>query len=156
MHRPLFAYGTLRDAELLATVLGHPVEPASLVPATAPHYRTVRYPGRSFPAIVPSRGATAEGILIHDLDDPDWELLDAFESAHYQRRTILILIDGEIEEAESYWPVLDIPADALPWSFTDWLSNQKAQALVSDGAVAAELRQRLSAITPEWPAPGGL
>ena len=156
MHRPLFAYGTWRDAELLVAVLGHPVEPAALVPATALHYRAAQYPGRNCPALVAAKGAAAEGVLVHDLDDPDWDLLDALESADYQRRTILVSIDGDIEEAGIYWPTIDIPADALPWSFTEWLSSDKATALVQDAAVAAELRLRLRAITPEWPSPDGL
>ena len=54
--RLLFLYGTLRDAELRAAVLGHAVDPRNVARAVAPGHRAVVYPGRIYPAIVPAPG----------------------------------------------------------------------------------------------------
>ena len=51
---PLFVYGTLRDPDVLAAVLGHPhlLHQA----AEANGYAALHYPGRSYPALVASPG----------------------------------------------------------------------------------------------------
>ena len=145
MNRPLFAYGTLRDPELLAAVLGHAVAPVDRVAAAAPGYRAVPYPRRAYPALVAAPGRSAPGLLVHGLSDFDWSVLDGFEGDEYERRSILVLSGGVAADADVYWPARHIATDAPDWQFDDWMANIKPHALVGDGAAAAELRARLTA-----------
>jgi hypothetical protein len=147
MDRPLFAYGTLRDAELLAAVLGRAVAPETLVPAVAPAHRVVFYPGRVYPAIIAAPG-NAEGTLVHGLSAADLAVLDLFEGNEYVRRPIAVTAEGRSEPAEVYWPTCEIAPSAKDWQFADWARNHRAKMLVSDGAAAAELRARLIAQSP--------
>src|SRR5690606_31121397 len=113
--RLLFVYGTLRDPELRAAVLGHPVDRRQVAPAFAPGYRTVAYPGLIYPAIVAAPGAMAPGDLLIDLPAIAFALLDAFEGAEYRRGSLPVLVDGEIHLAEAYLPVARVAADAPAW-----------------------------------------
>ena len=80
----LFAYGTLRDPDVLARVLGHPA-PAAAAPAVAPDCQVVFFPCRTYQALRQSPGAGAPGTLIEGLSDVDLLALDAFEGDEYRR-----------------------------------------------------------------------
>ena len=77
MHAPLFAYGTLRDPDLLARVLARPLNAEAMLAAVAPGFRAVHYPGRAYPALVRAPGAAAEGVVLTDLTPFERDLLDA-------------------------------------------------------------------------------
>ena len=70
MTLPLFVYGTLRDPDLLAAVLGRKLRPGGQHMARAPGFRAVHYPGRIYPALIRVPGAAAEGLL----EDEDWSV----------------------------------------------------------------------------------
>jgi hypothetical protein len=74
----LFAYGTLRDPDLLIGVLGRR---AVGLPAAAPGFAVVHYPGRIYPALLRRPGAAAPGLVLTDLTPFEVDLLDAFEGA---------------------------------------------------------------------------
>ncbi len=147
---PLFVYGTLRDPDLLAAVLGRPVRGASLHPARAPGYKPVHYPNRIYPALVRSPGAAAEGLLITGLTPFERDLLDAYEGDEYRRGTIAAMLadEPELHEADAYLPVIAVPTDAHEWSLSRWQQEHKPRVLVSELAEAARLRERLIAIRP--------
>lgn len=147
---PLFVYGTLRDPDLLAAVLGRPVRGASLHAARAPGYKPVHYPNRIYPALVRSPGAAAEGLLITGLTPFERDLLDAYEGDEYRRGTIAAMLadEPELHEADAYLPVIAVPTDAHEWSLSRWQEEHKPRVLVSELAEAARLRERLIAIRP--------
>ena len=142
---PLFAYGTLQDADILAAVLGRPVAPDSLVPATAPGHAAVCYPGRVYPALVARPDAHASGRLIAGLAAFDLMVLDAFEGDEYRRAEIRVRAGGRELMAEAYLPAAAIPADAPAWTLSDWTRRHKPAALAGEIGLAADLRRRLSA-----------
>lgn len=150
MALPLFAYGTLRDVDLLSAVLGRPQRPGSIHAARAPSFRAVHYPGRIYPALVRSPGAAAEGVLIVGLSPFERDLLDAYEGEEYRRAPIAIILaeEPELHEADAYLPVIAVPADAHEWSLSRWQAEHKPRVLVSESAEAARLRERLIAIRP--------
>lgn len=147
---PLFVYGTLRDPDLLAAVLGRPLRAASLHPARAPGYKSVHYPNRIYPALVRSPGAAAEGLLITGLTPFERDLLDAFEGEEYRRGPVATMLadEPELHEADAYLPVIAVPTDAHEWSLSRWQAEHKPRVLVSESAEAARLRERLIAIRP--------
>ena len=59
MQRPLFVYGTLRDPDLLAAVLGRPLAACEILAAVAPGFRAAHYPNRIYPALIRAPGAAA-------------------------------------------------------------------------------------------------
>jgi gamma-glutamylcyclotransferase (GGCT)/AIG2-like uncharacterized protein YtfP len=142
---PLFAYGTLQDPDVLGAVLGRPVEVTRLSQAQALGFAVVTYPGRVYPALVTSPGATALGTLVDRLSADDFAVLDAFEGEEYRRATITINVTGSPIPAFAYLPVIDIPLQDLAWSLRDWTLRHKPHVLGAELASARELRQRLSA-----------
>jgi hypothetical protein len=111
---PLFVYGTLRDPELLAAVLGRALRLGTIHPARAPGFKAVHYPNRIYPALIRSPGTAAEGLLVIGLSPFERDLLDAWEGEEYRRAPIatMLMDEPELHEADAYLPVGFLPADA--------------------------------------------
>lgn len=84
----LFCYGTLQfDAVLKALLRRIPEQ----VPATAPGYRTAALMDRVYPGLVVSAsGGSASGVVLTDLSNDEWRILDAFEDAKYDLREVAL------------------------------------------------------------------
>ena len=142
MTLPLFAYGTLRDPDILALVLGRTLDPAQIVAATAPDHRAVPYPKQVYPALIAARGESAQGQLLVDLSPADFDNLDAYEGKGYARQTLRVKARGTIEVATVYMPTIAIPPDTPIWRLSDWQRNHKASAFVAEAEAAARSRGR--------------
>lgn len=145
---PLFVYGTLRDPDLVAAVLGRRLP--TVYPARAPGWKAVHYPRRIYPALVRSPGAAAKGLLVTGLTPFERDLLDAYEGEEYRRTPIATMLsdEPELHEADAYLPVVAVPTDSHEWSLSRWQAEHKPRVLVSESAEAARLRERLIAIRP--------
>lgn len=110
---PLFVYGTLRDPDVLAAVLGRTRIVA--VPATLARYRTAVYPERTYPGLAPALGASAAGLLLTGIGELDLALLDAFEADEYRRAAVTVATADGDRAAEVYLPVVAIGPDARDW-----------------------------------------
>ncbi len=126
---PLFVYGTLRDGDIRALVIGR--EPALTV-ARAPGLVVVGFPGKSYPALVSDAAGAAEGLLLTDLVAGEWAALDAYEGADYERRIIMVDVDGVMGEAVVYWPLVAVRAGSALWSLDRWQRNHKAAFLIEE------------------------
>jgi len=144
----LFVYGTLRDPDLLAGVLGRPLSAGTMLTATAPGFAALHYPGRIYPALVRAPGAAAPGLLLTDLTPFERDLLDAFEGAEYRRAPIPVMVAAELHEAFAYLPAIEVPASAAPWSLEAWQVEHKPRVLAAERAGADEIRLKLIAIRP--------
>lgn len=148
MTRPLFVYGTLQDADVLALVLGRPLPRAAMRPASAPGHDVVHYPGRTYPALRRAPGQTAAGLLLENLGAGDLALLDAFEGEEYRRTPLEVHAAGATVAAEAYSPAIEVPANALPWSLADWTGRHKGAFLAVEALNLADLRRRLTELRP--------
>ena len=150
MHLPLFVYGTLCDADLLAAVLARPPRTERIHPARAPGFRAVHYPGRIYPALIRVPGAVAEGLLLTDLTPFERDLLDAFEGEEYRRETIATMLadEPELHEADAYIPAIAVPNAGEDWRLADWQRLHKPRVLGAEAATAAEIRRKLIAVRP--------
>ena len=150
MQLPLFVYGTLRDPDLLAGVLGRPLRSHAMHPARAPGFRAVHYPGRIYPALVRVPGAAAEGLLLTDLTPFERDLLDAFEGEEYRRATIAAMLvdEPELHEADAYIPAIAVADTGEDWLLGDWQRLHKPRVLGAEAASAAEIRLKLIAVRP--------
>jgi gamma-glutamylcyclotransferase (GGCT)/AIG2-like uncharacterized protein YtfP len=144
----LFVYGTLRDPDLLDGVLGRSRKTTVALPAAAPGFAVVHYPGRVYPAMVRRPGAVAVGLVLTDLTPFEFDLLDAFEGAEYLRDIVPVIIGEELHEAFAYLPDATIAADAPAWTLRAWQEEHKARVLAGERATAQELRAKLIAIRP--------
>lgn len=82
----LFVYGTLTFPDVLRALLGR-------VPATEEAsiegWRAVAVPDRSYPVLVPGTGWT-HGLVLLDLQRPEWQIVDAYEDSIYQLRRLQV------------------------------------------------------------------
>jgi hypothetical protein len=140
----LFAYGTLRDPDLLGAVLGRP---ASGLNAVAPGFATVHYPGRIYPALLRRPGGAAPGLVLTDLSAFEMDLLDAFEGAEYRREIIAVMIEEELHQVFAYLPVIAVTGQS-DWTLAAWQGEHKRHVLAGERATADELRLKLIAIRP--------
>lgn len=140
--RPLFFYGTLRDAHIRDAVLGRPVEAHQLIAAWALDHQAVYFPGQLYPALVRRIGSSAAGLLLTEATAADRAALDRFEGELYRRDGLLVTTAAGPITAEAYWPVVEIPATALPWTLEHWLAAHKATVLAQELALAGEARHR--------------
>ncbi|AVV45400.1 gamma-glutamylcyclotransferase [Streptomyces sp. P3] len=81
----LFVYGTLQFAAVLEALLGR--VPAHIL-ASAPGWRAAALEGRVYPGLVAAPGTAAAGLLLTDLTDQEWTLLDSFEDNRYDLREV--------------------------------------------------------------------
>jgi len=140
----VFAYGTLRDPDVLRLVLGRIIDPATVTPATAPGHRAVFFPGRTYPALIADSAASAPGTLLTSLAPGDLALLDLFEGDEYVRGCIEIIVSGQRAAADVYWPQKPVPPDAPAWHLADWTARHKAAFLGTEADNLIELRRRLT------------
>ena len=148
MTLPLFVYGTLRDPDLLAAVLGRPLQSHGMHIARAPGFRAVHYPDRIYPALIRVPGAAAEGLLLTDLTAFERDLLDAFEGSEYRRGFVAAMVEEELFEAEAYLPAIAVPDTSEDWSLAHWQRLHKARVLGAETATADEIRLKLIAVRP--------
>ncbi len=148
MTLPLFVYGTLRDPDLLAAVLGRPLRGAGRHVARAPGFRAVHYPGRIYPALIRVPGAAAEGLLLIDLSPFERDLLDAFEGDEYRRAAIATIVEEDLFEADAYLPAIAVPNAGEDWSLERWQFQHKPRVLSAEAATADDIRARLIAVRP--------
>ena len=148
MTLPLFVYGTLRDPDLLAAVLGRPLRAGGQHVARAPGFRAVHYPGRIYPALVRAPGIAAEGLLLIDLSPFERDLLDAFEGDEYRRAPVAALVEEDLFEADAYLPAITVPNTGMDWSLFNWQTRHKPRVLGAEAASAAEIRSKLIAVRP--------
>lgn len=148
MAEPLFVYGTLRDPDILAAVLGRLPGAAAMPAAVAPGFRAVPYPGRAYPALVRAPGAAAAGLVLTDLSAFERDLLDAYEGDEYRRTLLPVMIAEELHTAFAYLAVMAISPSAPNWALEAWQDEHKARVLAGERAAARQLREKLIAVRP--------
>jgi len=130
---PLFAYGTLMCAEIMATVSG--LKPVA-TPATLDGYSRYRVRAESYPGIVPDPHDRVQGVLYSAVTAEAWRRLDRFEGEMYERRPVEVRpVQGGIVLAHTYI-VTDRYRGHLEgndWDFDDFLEAGKVAFLEEYG-----------------------
>ena len=99
MRPPLFAYGTLQFPVIIEVVIGR--VPA-MIAATASDHEVRHIPGVQYPGLVSVPGGSASGVLIGDLSEMEWSLLDEYEDAFYSLDDIVVCSNGNARVASAY------------------------------------------------------
>ncbi|MFS0691772.1 gamma-glutamylcyclotransferase family protein [Streptomyces nitrosporeus] len=135
----LFCYGTLQFDAVLRALLGRVPQKT---PAFVPGYRAAALEGRVYPGLVVGPPTNlASGVLLTDLSDKEWRILDAFEDARYELRELSLANGGR---GWAYvWPTGGVRGD-------DWdAAAFEAQHLVAYAARCARLAPGLAAGRPK-------
>jgi len=101
----LFAYGTLKDRELIQRLLGRSLGEPNV--AIMPECTTV-ISNRGYPVLIPNEDSSVEGIVWQGLTDQDFAILDRYEGCHvdtpiYRREKRQVIIDNKTEEVWVYF-----------------------------------------------------
>ncbi len=118
MGSDVFLYGTLCHGPLLAVVLGYAAEGQ---PADLPGHRAVSSAGASHAVALPDPQATFPGILVTGLG-PDARARLSFYAAclDLHPQSVLVQRASGVGPVDTYLPARSAPADAAPWSLSDW------------------------------------
>lgn len=148
--QPLFLYGTLRHAPLLAAVSGASdlvAERATLEGHAIVHAVNREGAVQAFPLFVRREGARAEGLVIRP-GDAARARLDAYERAFgYDVTTIKVQTDAGPLEASIYLPQAALWQAGADWSLARWARDW--------GELTVETAQEVMALLPDA-APGSV
>lgn len=144
--KPLFLYGTLRHAPLLAVVSGKdkvPVTPATLEGYATLHALDPDGAVQNFPLITPRPGASAAGLVIRP-DPVARARLDSYERAFgYDCGPVTVQTTEGPVEAEVYLPQPGLWQGGQPWSLADWVQVH--------GPLIVETAAEVMALLPHTP-----
>jgi len=132
-----FVFGSLMDMDILSAVLGRAVPESDCRIAHADGFKRVRIAGVSYPAMIPSPGATAEGLAVSNLSPRDVARLAAYEGANYEARPIALRLEDGSQAPARYWHWIGKLAlvDA-PWDFETWRRTAKSGMLAAARAAS--------------------
>ena len=126
---PLFFFGTLTDLDVLAYVLGRPVDLDDLEPAALDGHRRVRARDASYPLLVPADDdiAIVTGVLLRRATRRDVARVNHFEGGEYRAelRLVRALRDGVGRRAWLYAALEGLAATDEPWELEAWRALHK-------------------------------
>jgi nudix-type nucleoside diphosphatase (YffH/AdpP family) len=126
VNETFFFYGTLRDPELLAIVLGR--SPGALTEARLPGYRAVWAEGEAFPLIVEDPSSTAPGVLC-EVSDEERRRLNFYEGGFdYAPTPTQVVRDGANVDALVFFPAPGLWTPGSAFSLTDWQARWGAMS----------------------------
>lgn len=130
MEHPLFAFGTLRDPDVVELVLGRTLGPGARVPARMPGFRIARVPDETYPVLLAAPDDAAPGEMLTGLGERDWARIAFFEGEEYAFRRGVVEVDGRGRRAVLYCAEGDVTAGASEcWTLAGWQREDKASFL---------------------------
>lgn len=140
----LFFYGTLTDPDVLARVLGRPVDPADLEPGTLAGFGRVGVLGASYPVLVPAPGGSVDGLLFLRATRRDIARINRFEGPEYRAEAHDVRTAGG--GARRAWLYLGVEGALVPsgeaWALEAWRRLHKTAFLAGCADRAAVPRER--------------
>ena len=152
MPLPLFAFGTLRDSDVLELVLSRSALEFERLPARLRGYRIARLPDESYPILIESRGDSADGLLIQGLTEADYDRVAYFENSEYTLEHVRVeLFDAREVEAVYCCEGETEPGAEDPWVLDEWQRSEKPR-FMEDARRYMQLYGSLSAeeADSEW------
>ncbi len=125
-----FFFGTLRDRDVLAVVLGHRAPAAQFTPAWLADHRLVKVRRQTYPMLLPAHGAEVQGVVVDGFGPGDLERIAFFESVDYLPVPMPVTTSaGEPIEVHVYRHTERISHAGEPWRFEEWLADHKPAEL---------------------------
>lgn len=128
--RDFFFYGTLRDPDVRALVLGA-LSPRMMIPATISGWRRAAVADATFPVAVAAPNATIDGVIARGLTPAAVKLLVRYEGPEYDIVTATArLPDARTCDVELFAPKPgSFTLLKRTWTLEDWQARDKAQYL---------------------------
>lgn len=132
--RTLFFYGTLRDPDFLAIILGWPISKVKGEPATLSGYAVFSGSNQGCPSLVAQPNETVQGILVPGLSETDIARLSFYEGPQlYALASINVEVSGERVATEVFTLIDDRKGQEMPWVFQDW--RDQDQGITTEAAL---------------------
>jgi hypothetical protein len=123
---PLFVYGSMRDPDVAALVIGRSLHPGRVRPATLPDHRTLRMAGETYPVLARQPGERVRGALLDDLAEPDFERIRFFESVEYRLEPCEVVLElGGRERALLCGAAKEVGLTTEPWTLEEWRARHR-------------------------------
>ena len=126
---PLFAYGTMMDADVLSIVLARDIEWQVYEPARLHGYQRVRLPNESYPTLRPAPGACVPGVVVRNLSATDYERVAFFESEEYELRECTVVTATGASESALFCFEDSAGEASAPWELDWWQHHHKSTHL---------------------------
>lgn len=121
-----FFCGTMRDRDVLETVVGRRVADADMEAATLPGYHLARAIEESYPALVPQTGCRVDGVLVHRLSATDVARISWFEGREFAPRSVTVVLrNGTRAPASIFVPTENLEITGDEWDFHRWRCSEK-------------------------------
>ena len=124
----LFFYGTLRDHEVRAAVIGERAKQLNLVDGYLIGYRLYRVKNTNYPLIVRDKSSSNKisGLVAIGLDKQIIRKLDMFEGKNFSRAEVSVFrnIDNEEIMADIYVPKKTLQYTE-EWTYENWHKHQR-------------------------------
>jgi hypothetical protein len=148
----MFFFGSLRDQDLLAVVLGRSIDDLIFTEATLLGFERRRARDEAFPIIVPHPGGRVDGVVVDGLTAADLDRIQFYESDDYELRPFAVETPAGRVEAQVFLPTEALEDEGVTWDFEVWLEEEKPMCLF----LAEELMSYYGVLTPEqyealWP-----
>ncbi len=129
-----FFYGTLRDRDVRAFVLGPDSDTWTVTAAVLRGWRAAVVAGRTYPAAVPRRGAVSDGIVIDGIGEGALSRLLAYEGPEYLLRRLDVEVAGrgrfcETAPAFVFAASRDCVVSPAAWRFDEWRRRHRMSVL---------------------------
>lgn len=125
---PYFFFGTLMDPDVLGMVLGRDPGPFA-ANARLDGFARVRVSGEPYPALVAASGGGVEGVLLRSYSEEDDRRIRFFEDFDFAIEQCSVEVDGAPVQALFCGAIRNIEATDLPWSYEDWVRDEKGKFL---------------------------
>jgi hypothetical protein len=145
MATDFFFFGSLRDADILATVLGEPLGPNMSAPAWLDGYRTERAEGYAFPLLTADPNGRCEGLFVPGLSPSAASRIAYFEDSDYVPQEFAIRTADGPRRATLFWASHKLASSGELWSFDAFVAQDKPVLL----AVTRHVMQVHYGVTPQ-------
>ncbi|HAH10000.1 MAG TPA: hypothetical protein DCL54_10320 [Alphaproteobacteria bacterium] len=129
MNVPYFFYGSLRDPDVLSAVLGRSLEGLTFAPGQLQAFRAERALAYSFPLLVPTHGAVAEGLVTTGLSGEDVARIAYFEDSDYVRAIQMVEVADSLVPAHVFMAAERLESSGETWDFGRFQTHDKALLL---------------------------
>jgi hypothetical protein len=133
----LFFFGSLMDLELLALVIGRPVDGLATAAAVLHGFARRRAVGESFPVIVPHPGGWVDGLLVDGLTAADLDRIQFFEGSDYALHPFVVECAEERIDVHVFLPTVRLEAEPSAWDLAAWVETERAMCFALAEALMA-------------------
>jgi hypothetical protein len=148
----LFFFGSLMDRDLLALVLGRPLDGLMLSSAALHGFERRRAQGETFPVLAPHPGGRVDGLLVQGLGWGDVDRVHYFESADYALHPFRVEHAAGRLEAFVFLPTQALQPEDTAWDFDAWSAAERGLAFaLAEELMACYGRLTTAELDALWP-----